>query len=294
MIAFEYFDTERLYKEVESKAQGDVANIIMSYEETGFSHRWIQPPVVCYFVTSLDEFGNVDMSAISMGTAMWGEPPDGKWFFTFDVQNSRQTQKNIDLNKECVISFYPFKLIRESWIAGLPVPRGISELDLARLTPLPSRKVKPCGVAECVSNLECKVVHQVAISNSTIFIAEVVGVHVNKAAMEADRKMKHEPGMVMTDLLYEVSINGTPPRLNYSRMCLDSIYETDRDLGSDKVWIGPFVSWMESEKRRGKISDQELRTVLELNEKWNANMDPETNKETKKKLTTLLADIVWR
>ena len=71
-IGFEYFDTERLYKEVESKSKGDIANIIMSYKETGFSHRWIHPPVVCYFVSSLDEYGNTDMAPISMGTAMWG------------------------------------------------------------------------------------------------------------------------------------------------------------------------------------------------------------------------------
>ena len=185
-------------------------------------------------------------------------------------------------------------MIRESWIAGLPVPEGISELDIAKLTLLKSRKVKPNGVAECISNLECKIVNQVAISNSTIFIAEVVGVQVNKTCMDADKKMKHEPGMVMQDLLYEVSINGNPPRLNYTRMDLDAIYEMDQNLGDDKVWIGSFKSWMESERRRGKISEEEHRKVLELNEKWKKNNDPESNSETKEELTKFLTDIVWR
>ena len=40
----------------------------------------------------------------------------------------------------------------------MPIPRGISELDVAGLTPLPSRKVQPTGVKECPINLEAKVI----------------------------------------------------------------------------------------------------------------------------------------
>jgi len=54
-----------------------------------------------------------------------------------------------------VISYFGNDLLRESWIAGMPIPSGISELDVAGLTPLPSKKVKPGGIAECPVNIDC-------------------------------------------------------------------------------------------------------------------------------------------
>lgn len=294
MPEFKYFDTEELYEKAEREAVGDVADCIITYETTGFSHRWIQPPVACYFVTSLDEHGNIDMAPITMGSAMWGEPPNGYWYFGFDVQNSRQTQKNISLNKECVISYYSYKLFKESWIAGLPLPKGISEIDVAGLTELPSKKVKPSGVQECFSNLECKIVAEVPISNSTLFVAKVVGVSVNKEALEADMKRDKEPGMVMEDLMYEVSITGEPPRMNFMRMDRDTIYSNEGDLGDDAKWLGTFESWMESEKRRGKVSDEEYRSIMALYANWSGNMDPAANAKTKQELTDALRHLVRR
>lgn len=293
-MEFQFFDTEEIYERVEREAKGDLGDCILGYDEIGFSHRWIQPPVACYFVSTLDEHGNVDMAPISMGSATYAEPPGGSWYFTFDVQNSRQTRDNLMRAGECVISYYTTKLMKESWIAGLPLPRGISEIDVAKLTPLPSQKVRPCGVAECVSNLECRVEHTYGISNSTIFIAKVVAVSVNKASLERDKATNYNPGIVMDDLLYEVCIAGAPPRLTYTRMNLEHLYHTDFHLGDDKAWIGTFASWMESEERRGQITAQEREHILQLGQQWEQNPDPKHNAGVKDELTNLLTDLVWR
>lgn len=293
-MTMKYFDTEEIYETVEREAQGDLTDCIVGYKETGFSHRWIQPPVACYFVSTLDENGNADMAPISMGSATFAEPPGGAWYFVFDVQNSRQTRDNLMKTRECVISYYSAKLMKESWIAGLPLPKGISELEVARLTPLQSHKVKPCGVQECVSNLECRIEHTYPISNSTIFIAKVVGVSVNEASLERDKNMDMNPGIVMDDLLYEVCIAGNPPRLTYTRMDMKHLYRTDGRLGDDKAWIGSFDSWMDSEVHRGRISEEECAQLKKLSVDWTNNPDPINNSGMKKVLTEKLTDIVWR
>ncbi len=291
---FLYFDTEALYAEAEARSAGDSGDCIVGYDEFGFSHRWIQPPVACYFVSTVDEHGNADMAPISMGSATFAEPPGMDWYFTFDVQNSRQTRDNLMATGECVISYYPSRLLKESWISGLPLPRGISEIDVARLTPLPSHKVTPCGIQECISNLECKIEHTYEISNSTIFIAKVVAVSVNEQSLERDKNTPYHPGIVMDDLLYEVCIDGNPPRLAYTRMDTSQLYHTDRTLGDANAWIGTFESWLESEVKRGRITAEEHRELSRLSQQWLANPNPQSNAFIKQTLTEQLTDIVWR
>ena len=84
-MEFDYFDTEKIYSFDSAKGENgeDQTDIIMYYDEIGFSHRWIQPPVACYFVSTTDKNGNVNLAPISMGTAMWGEPPDSAWYYSF-------------------------------------------------------------------------------------------------------------------------------------------------------------------------------------------------------------------
>lgn len=289
-----YFDVAEIYADIEAKDRFDMGDILTKYEDYGFSHRWIQPPVACYFVSTLDENGNYNMAPISMGTAMWGEPSDCGWYFCFNVHNRRQTRKNLQLTKECVVSYYPSNLMAESWVASLPLPLGISELDVAKLTPLKSVQVKVPGVAECVSNLEIKILDSYPLSNNTLFIGKVVGCHVHNDAIERDMKIIDEPGLGGIDLLYEVSITGDPSRLNYAKLDINTRYRTDEKLGDSHRWIGNFRTWMESELGRGRITPEEFDKLHDLNKAWTNFRDPIKNKAVKEELTALLRDICWR
>lgn len=60
----------------------------------------------------------------------------------------KQGYANLREVLECVISYYGHDMVRESWIAGCPVPKGISEIDVMGCTQLPSKVFKPCGIAE--------------------------------------------------------------------------------------------------------------------------------------------------
>ncbi|MGI5848680.1 MAG: flavin reductase family protein [Christensenellales bacterium] len=289
-----YFDTAAIYADIEAKDKFDMGDILTRYEDYGFSHRWIQPPVACYLINTMDNKGNVNSAPISMGTAMWGEPTDCGWYYCFAVHNRRQTRINIDQTMECVISYYPYSLLQQSMICSLPVPHGISEIDVAKLTPVPSRQVKAPSIAECVSNLEVKIVGSYPLSNTTLYIGRVVGCLVQQEAIDKDRKIPKEPGLGYADLLYEVSITGDPSRLNYTRMATDRIYSTDPKIGDEHRWIGNFSTWMDSEEKRGRISTEEKEKLLELNKSWRFNPDPIKNKAVKDELTAKLREICWK
>ena len=69
-----------------------------------------------------------------------------------------------------------------------------AEMDVANFTPLPSKKVKPAGIKECISNMEARVIDQVEVSNTTIFVVEIVGMSVDKEALDRDRHSKIPAG----------------------------------------------------------------------------------------------------
>ncbi len=291
---FKYFDVQQIFADVEKNDQFDMGDIILSYEDTGFSHRWIQPPVACYLVNTMDQYGNVNSAPISMGTAMWGEPADCGWYFCFNVHNRRNTRKNLLLHKECVVSFYPAKLMQETLVATMPLPPGINEIEVAKLTPFPSRQVAPPSIEECVSNLEVKILDSYPLSNNTLFIGKVVGCSVQADMVEKDIAMPDQPGLGRADLLYEVSINGTPSRLNHMRMNPGSTLRHSEKLGDDKRWIGNFYTWMDSEEKRGRITAAEKAELLALEKTWVADRDPKRNGDTKRRLTDKLTEICWR
>jgi flavin reductase (DIM6/NTAB) family NADH-FMN oxidoreductase RutF len=289
-----YFDVEEILRTVEKDVESQSGDVLIDYDTCDFSHRLVQPPIVCYFITTLDEHGNTNCAPISMGNAIWGGSPNSGWFFVVGVLNNRQTMKNMKRNKECVISYYPYSLMQESHIAGLPIPPGISEIEVARMTPVPSSKVKPCGIEECPSNIECKVLHEYPAAGTTIFILKVVAVNVSEEIYQTDKKHPFQPGMVLSDLLYEVSLNGKPTRINYMRMNLDTVYRPGEDLGDKTLWTGTFESWLNSEVERGRITITEKEKLMDLNMKWKMNPNPEENKDVKNELTQMLADMVWR
>ena len=289
-----YFDVEEIMKSVESKAQNQGGDILIDYDTCDFSHRLVQPPIVCYFITTADEKGNTNCAPISMGSAVWGGPPEPSWYFAVGVLNNRQTMHNMKKTKECVISYYPYSLLKESHITGLPVPRGISEIEVAKMTPVQSMKVVPCGIAECPNNIECKVVSTFDASGTTIFILKVVAVNVSEEIYEMDKKHPYQPGTVLADLMYEVSLNGKPERINYMRMNLDEVIRPGDDLGDDTLWTGTFESWLDSEVRRGRITDAERGQMLNLSDAWLKNPDPAQNANVKAELTAMITDMAWR
>jgi hypothetical protein len=58
---------------------------------------------------------------------------------------------------EAVVALPGPELLRQTWAAAVPMPRGICEGVATGLTFLPSRLISVPGIAECAVNLECRV-----------------------------------------------------------------------------------------------------------------------------------------
>lgn len=267
--------------------------------------RWVQPPQITYLVTTIDAQGNVNSTPVTMGTCVGplrhfafslsnlGKPG----FETSDRQDLKHAYYNLREVPECVISYVGHDLLRESWIAGLPLPRGISELDVAGLTPVPSHKVAPPSIRECPINLEVRVVsshHMPPVH--TLYICDIVGISVDAAYVERDQEDWQGMGILAIDPLFEVLIDGGATgntRLVYARMDPDSIERTPDDIGClGDVWIGQFDQWIADEASRGRLADRELHEMLALREAWERDRDPVGNAQVKAELTERLRRVV--
>ena len=280
----------------------------------GLHHRFIQPPQIAYFVNTIDSKGNPNVTPVTMGTSI------GHNFFSFTLSNLhvgagewdqdqndfldgvKQGYANLREVPECVISYYGYDMLRESWIAGCPVPKGISEIDVMGCTPLPSSKVKPYGIAECPINLEAKVLYTHKLgARWTNYICEVVAATVHKDLVEENEHGELAGyGLLAIDPLFEVMIaSGQTPetknyRLYYDRLDLDKIERCPEDIGYADDWIGTFEQWIGDEAKRGRLTSDEVTRALELERLWKKNRDPIANSEVKNELTALLKKAVGK
>ena len=264
--------------------------------------RWIQPPQAAYLVSTLDRSGNANLTPVTMGTAMFS--PRNGWWYSFAVFNERDACSNLIEVPECVISYYGPDLMYKSWLAALPIPSGISEFDVADLSPLPSQKVGPSGVQECPVNLEMKIHSSQRLGDveggSTMFTGQIVAAAVGSEYVRMDVEAEEPVGVLFIDPVFEVLITSRevgpdkPSRLYYTKMQSEPRYRDSDDIGCSNNWIGDFETWMSDEERRGRIVGKEREELLELNRLWLEHPDAEANGRVKTSLTGKLREMVWR
>lgn len=278
-------------------------------KRSGLNHRWVQPPQISYFVTTVDKFGNPNVTPVTMGTSFG--PPH---YYVFCLSNLfvpdwdgeykpgiKQGYMNLKEVPECVISYYGHDLVRESWIAGMPIPKGINEMDVAGLTPLPSKKVAPPGIAECPVNMEAKVIHTLKVgSRWTLYTCEIVAVSVNADFVARDKAEFEDCGVLGIDPVFEIKIaKGKTPetdgmRLYYNRMDFSRIERCPEDVGCDDDWIGSFEQWLTDEQKKGKLTESERLELLDLDARWAQDRNPATNGAVKQELTARLKKMVQK
>ncbi|MGE5445859.1 MAG: flavin reductase family protein [Ignavibacteriales bacterium] len=140
-------------------------------------YRLIEPgPVV--LVTTANK-GRTNIMTMSWHMMMEFEPPligciIGPWDYSFAAL--RKT-------KECVIAIPTVDLATKVVEIGNCSGQDVEKFDTFGLTPVPAKKVSAPLVAECLANLECRVVDTRMVPKYSLFILRVV-----KAWTDAERK----------------------------------------------------------------------------------------------------------
>jgi flavin reductase (DIM6/NTAB) family NADH-FMN oxidoreductase RutF len=80
-------------------------------------------------------------------------------------------------------------ILRETDVCGVVSGADTDKFAHAHLTKLPSRRVAAPIVGEAIINLECTVRHTLELGSHTLFIGEVVEVHVDDAVLDPKGKV---------------------------------------------------------------------------------------------------------
>ncbi len=80
-------------------------------------------------------------------------------------------------------------MLRETDVCGVVSGADVDKFAHAHLTKLPARRVAAPIVGEAVINLECTVRHVQDLGSHTLFIGEVVEVHVDEAVLDPKGKV---------------------------------------------------------------------------------------------------------
>ena len=295
------------------------------------NYNFVEPPIIIYWVTTMSKSGNVNMTPASLGTFMGtGPSKSGKgsvYYFTISFRvkahgrrekdkyngmyiSPRDAVLNLDEVPECVISYCKTSMVDQIRLSACPIPQGISELEVAGLTPFKCIGVRPPGIAECPVNLEAKVIFSKVFTDWKLYVFEIDVVHVDEKLVREDREKNGGVGLAAIDPIFELHIENDHVfemseekpygdetkikrfyfgRLDQSRPLLQEPY----DIGPTSRLIGTFDIWMNDEEKNGKITKAEKDEILALKENWLANPDQKTNGQVYRKLTDMIKEIVW-
>jgi flavin reductase (DIM6/NTAB) family NADH-FMN oxidoreductase RutF len=139
-------------------------------------------------VTTLDTDGAVNAAPFSFFNLLGSTPP----VVALGITNRgpgvpKDTRANIVRSGEFVVNLVHEGLAEAMNICAADFPVGMSELEAAHLTALPSVRVAVPRLAESRVNLECRLHSVVEIGDNRIILGEVVFLHIDDEFVDAER-----------------------------------------------------------------------------------------------------------
>ena len=105
-----------------------------------------------------------------------------------DRGEAKDTLRNIRETKEFVVNIVTFELAEAMNLTSGEYEASVDEFEVAKLTPQPSKIVRPPRVGESPVSFECKL-HQIldfspAPTSGSLVIGEIVSIHMNDANLK--------------------------------------------------------------------------------------------------------------
>jgi flavin reductase (DIM6/NTAB) family NADH-FMN oxidoreductase RutF len=197
------------------------------------------------FASTVDEYGNVNLSPFSFFNCFGSNPP----ILIFSParkgrdNTTKHTYENVLKVSEVVINVVSFNMVQQSSLASTEYPREVNEFEKAGFTEEKSFKVKPPRVKESPVSFECKVLQVIPTGDKggagNLVICEVLLMHISDQVLD-------EEGRIDPFKLDAVARLGGD---YYCRVQAESIFKVPKPL--DKLGIG--VDQIPSSIRYSKV-----------------------------------------
>jgi Conserved protein/domain typically associated with flavoprotein oxygenases, DIM6/NTAB family len=127
--------------------------------------QWVAPRPIAWVSTTNKE-GIINLAPFSFFNLVCDEPPVVMLSISKREDGTQKdTARNILETGEFVVNFVEWSLLEKVKLTGEDFPPSVSELELAGLTPEPSKKVKPPRVKESPASFECRLIKHMELFN---------------------------------------------------------------------------------------------------------------------------------
>jgi flavin reductase (DIM6/NTAB) family NADH-FMN oxidoreductase RutF len=140
--------------------------------------------------TTVDAEGNVNAAPFSFFNAVSSNPPVVVLGINGEGAEGgyKDTEANIRDTGEFVVNLVDEALAERMNICAVDFPHEIAELEVAKLTQLPSAGVKPPRIAEAPVCFECKRITGLSLGgNSTLEVGRVIHIHIREDLMDMEK-----------------------------------------------------------------------------------------------------------
>ncbi len=149
------------------------------------------------WVSSISEEGIVNLAPFSFFNAVGDDPPHVMFSAGRSANANQDTVKNVLTTRQFVVNMVTEELVEQMNMTAQAIPPHESEFDFAKLTPIPSLKVKPPRVKESPITMECELVHHYTLENSkfggsTILVGKIILFHIDERMMLDDYKINQD------------------------------------------------------------------------------------------------------
>lgn len=165
------------------------------------------------WISSLDRQGKMNLAPYSYFNGVASYPP----MVMFSSEGAKDSVRNVSETMEFVCSLATWDLREAMNRTSESVAHGVNEFELAGLTPVSSKLVKPPRVGESPCAIECKATDIVQMKGADgtprqnyVVFGEVVGIHIdekyiengilNAAAMKPIARLGYRDYSVVTEL----------------------------------------------------------------------------------------------
>lgn len=160
------------------------------------------------WVSTMAASGQLNLAPFSFFNAVCVDPP--LLAFATGLRKPKQadavhgeakdTLRNIRETKEFVVNVVTYELAEAMNVTSGEYDASVNEFELAKVTPAPSKVVRPPRVAESPVNFECRL-HQVldfspAPTSSSLMIGEIVAIHMNDAHVKDGKLDRNSLDMI--------------------------------------------------------------------------------------------------
>jgi flavin reductase (DIM6/NTAB) family NADH-FMN oxidoreductase RutF len=149
------------------------------------------------WISSISEKGVFNLAPFSYFNAVGDDPPHVMFSAGRSANANQDTVNNVLSTKQFVVNMVTEELVEQMNMTAQGIPSHESEFELAKLTPIPSLKIKPPRVKESPITMECELVHHYTLEDnkfggSTILVGKVVLFHVDEQMMLEDYKINQD------------------------------------------------------------------------------------------------------